>query len=449
MTRIFATTRFFAIVRAVVALAALVGVVAEAGAQERVDITRGSQEPLPIAIPDLLGDEELLELGVQIRGVINADLVRSGLFRTIDKRSYIQELSTINERPRFPDWRVINAQILVTSEIIRLPDGRIQVNTRVWDVFADEQITAVAHKADEASWRRIAHKISDQIYQSLTGESGYFDSRVVFVHETGPKTKRVKRLMIMDQDGANAQPLTNGEYLVLTPRFSPNQQEIIYLSYRNEVPTVFLFQFDNGNQETLGDFQGMTFAPRFSYDGGKILFSQEINGNSDVYIQDVKTKRSQRLTYNPAIDTSPSMSPDGRYITFSSDRGGTEQIYVMNADGSNQRRITFGKGRYGTPVWSPRGDLIAFTRQFQGRFYIGVIRPDGVGERLLTESYLDEGPTWSPNGRVIMFNRRYPTNRDGSGGDSQIWSVDLTGYNERQIPTPGDASGPAWSPLLP
>ncbi|MEL6364821.1 MAG: Tol-Pal system beta propeller repeat protein TolB [Pseudomonadota bacterium] len=428
---------------------ALLLLVSGAVAQERIDITRGNVEPMPIAIPDYIGDGELQKLGEDIRGVIVNDLYRSGLFAPIDKRAYIQELETIHERPRFPDWRVINAQVLVAGEVIRLEDGRIQVNTRVWDVFADEQISAVAFKTLENNWRRAAHKVSDQVYEALTGESGYFDTRVVFIHETGPKIDRVKRLMIMDQDGANPQALTNGEYLVLTPRFSPNQQQITYLSYRNRVPSVFLFNIETGQQEALGQFQGMTFAPRFSADGEKIVFSQEINGNSDVYLMDLRTRRTRRLTYNPAIDTSPSMSPDGRYITFASDRGGTQQIYVMEADGSNPRRITFGDGRYGTPVWSPRGDLIAFTRQNSGKFNIGVIRPDGVGERILTESFLDEGPSWAPNGRVIMFFREYPTNRDGSGGGAELWSVDLTGYNLRQVVTPGDASDPAWSPLLP
>jgi len=420
-----------------------------AAAQERIDITKGNVEPLPIAIPDYIADGDLDDLGADIRSVIVADLFRSGLFAPIDPRAYIQTIETIHERPRFADWRVINAEVLVAGEVVPLEDGRIQVNTRVWDVFADEQIAAVAFKTLPTNWRRAAHKVSDQIYEALTGESGYFDTRVVFVHETGPKTARVKRLMIMDQDGANPTALTNGDYIVLTPRFAPDQQQITYLSYRSGVPSVFLFNIETGQQEALGQFPGMTFAPRFSDDGEKIVFSQEIGGNSDVYVMDLRTRRTTRLTFNPAIDTSPSMSPDGRFITFSSDRGGTEQIYVMRADGSDQKRITFGKGRYGTPVWSPRGDLIAFTRQYGGEFYIGVIRPDGVGERLLTKSYLDEGPTWAPNGRVLMFYRQYRTNRDGSGGDAQLWSVDLTGYNERQVPTPGDASDPAWSPILP
>ncbi|GAB4523839.1 MAG: Tol-Pal system beta propeller repeat protein TolB [Amphiplicatus sp.] len=423
-----------------------------ASARVRIDVTQGNIEPMPIAVPDFIATSApMSDLARDITDVVKADLDRSGLFAVIDPRAYIENLESVNVRPRFPDWRLINAQVLVVAEARDLADGRIEVATRVWDVYAGEQLGAVAFKTPADNWRRAAHKVADFVYKSLTGEDGYFDTRIVFVHETGPKENRVKRLMIMDQDGANPTPLTDGlSYQALTPRFSPTQQQITYMAlFQNRPGQVYLFNIETGEQEQLGSFRGMTFAPRFTPDGTRVLMSMERGGNSDVFMMDLATRRLTRLTDNPAIDVSPSMSPDGRRIAFASDRGGSQQIYVMNADGSNQRRITFGEGRYQTPVWSPRGDLIAFTRQYQGRFYIGVIRPDGTGERLLTESYLDEGPTWAPNGRVIMFYRQTPTNRDGSGGTSSLWSIDLTGQNLRRIPTPGDASDPAWSPLLP
>jgi TolB protein len=426
--------------------------VAQSEARVRIDITQGTLEPMPIAVPEFIAAGAVSGgIGRDITDVIMANLDRSGLFAVIDQRAYIENLESVNVRPRFPDWRLINARVLVVGEVRDLPDGRIEVATRVWDVYGDEQLGAVAFKTPRDNWRRAAHKVSDFVYKSLTGEEGYFDTRVVFVHESGPKANRVKRLMIMDQDGANPAPLTDGlNYQALTPRFSPTQQQIIYMSlFDNRPGQVYLFNIETGAQEQLGSFRGMTFAPRFSPDGTQVLMSMERDGNSDIFKMELSTRRLVRLTDNPAIDTSPTMSPDGRRIGFTSDRGGSQQIYVMNADGSDQRRITFGEGRYQTPVWSPRGDLIAFTRQYQGRFYIGVIRPDGTGERLLTESYLDEGPTWSPNGRVLMFYRQTPSNRDGSGGEASLWSVDLTGHNLRRVRTPGEASDPAWSPLLP
>jgi TolB protein len=424
-------------------------VVTSGGANARVtiDITQGNVDPMPIAVPDFLGeDDSARELGGDITEVLMNNLERSGLFQVIDQRAYIETPASVNVRPTFANWRIINAQVLVVGEVDELDDGRIQVSTRVWDVTSNEQLGAVAYTTPADNWRRAAHKVADFIYKTLTGEEGYFDTRVVFIHETGPKEDRNKRLMIMDQDGANPVPLTDGlNYKALTPRFSPTQQQITYMAlFDNRPGQVYLFNIETGEQEPLGTFRGMTFAPRFSPDGREVLMSIERTGNSDVFKMDLATRRLTRLTDNPAVDVSPSMSPDGRRVTFTSDRGGAPQIYVMNADGTNQKRITFGQGNYQTPVWSPRGDLIAFTRQYRGRFYIGVIRPDGTGERLLTESYLDEGPTWSPNGRVLMFFREP---RPGAG--SSLWSVDLTGRNLRRVRTPADASDPAWSPMLP
>ncbi len=428
-------------------LFAMSGVVSNSSARVEIDITQGIAEPLPIAVPTYLSSSPEAEaLRQNLTRVVMSDLERSGLFAPIDQRAYVQNLETINERPRFADWRLINAQVLIAGEIIPLNDGRIQVNTRLWDVYGSQQLSSIAFKTPADNWRRAAHKISDFVYQSLTGEDGYFDTRVVYIAESGPKANRTKRLMIMDQDGANPVPLTDGlDYDVLTPRFSPTQQQITYLALFDDRPAqVYLFNIATGEQEEIGNFRGMTFAPRFTPDGQRVLMSVERGGNSDIAIMDLRTRQQRLLTTNPAIDTSPSMSPNGRFVTFSSDRGGSEQIYTMNADGTKQKRITFGNGRYGTPVWSPRGDLIAFTRQYKGKFYIGVIRSDGTGERLLTEAYLDEGPTWSPNGRVIMFFRE-----DRPGGPVSLWSVDLTGQNLRRVPTPGEASDPAWSPLLP
>lgn len=415
-----------------------------------VDITKGVSEPIPLAILDFHGETPATaKVGADIAKVISNNLQRSGLFRTIDKAAYIQDSAALQLQPRFADWRLIDAQGLISGKIESQPDGRLRVEFRLWDVLAEQQMVGLALFTVPDNWRRMAHMISDQIYKRLTGEEGYFDTRIVYISETGPQKHRIKRLAIMDQDGANHRYLTDGRTLVLTPRFSPLSQDITYLAYYNDKPRVYLLNIDTGREEVLGDFPGMTFAPRFSPDGTKVIMSLAKNGNSDVYTMDLLSRKAQRLTDHPAIDTSPSYSPDNQQITFNSDRGGSQQLYTMDADGSNLKRISFGGGRYTTPVWSPRGDLIAFTKSQHGKFYIGVMKTDGSGERLLTESFLDEGPTWAPNGRVLMFFRQKPSNRDGSGGKAQIYSVDLTGDNLRPIPTPLDASDPAWSPLLP
>ncbi len=438
------------------AIAVLFGIVVlmlhapQARAVIEIDITSGNVDPLPIAITNFASAmPSTAGAAVGIPEVITANLQRSGLFRPLDPASFIQAVDAMRVRPRFADWRVIDAQALVTGRVEMADDGRLRVEFRLWDTIAEQQMTGLVYFTTPDNWRRVGHLISDAIYKRLTGESGYFDTRIVYISESGPANRRIKRLAIMDQDGANQRFLTDGKYLVLTPRFSPRRQEITYLSYYQDRPRVYLYNIDTGQQEVLGDFPGMTFAPRFSPDGEKVIFSQSRDGNSDIYSMDLRTRVTTRLTTHPAIDTSASYSPDGSRITFNSDRGGTQQIYVMDADGSNAKRISFQEGRYGTPVWSPRGDLIAFTKIYRGRFFIGVMRPDGSGERLLTESFLDEGPTWAPNGRVLMFFRQGPSDAQGRGGGPRLWSIDLTGYNEREIVTPTDASDPAWSPLSP
>jgi len=428
-----------------VLLAALMalGAATPAFAALQVDVTQGNAQPLPIAIPDFLpgggGDPQA---GPNIAGVVRADLERSGLFRPLDQKGFVEHITDINKVPTFASWRSITAQGLVTGQVTQQPDGRLRVDFRLWDVFGESQMLGLQFFSTPENWRRIAHMVSDAIYERVTGEKGYFDTRIVFISESGPATKRVKRLAIMDEDGANPIFLTRGDYMVLTPRFNPTAQMIAYMSYIGAKPRVYLFDIETGKQEMLGNFPNMTFSPRFSPDGNKVAMTLETGGNSDIYVMDLRTRASTRLTFDPAIDTSPSFSPDGRQICFESDRGGSQQIYVMNADGSNQHRISFGGGKNGTPVWSPRGDMIAFTKQ-GGGFHIGVMRPDGSGERIITNGWEDEGPTWAPNGRVLMFTR---TLQGGRG--SQIWSVDVTGRNERRVLTPGAASDPAWSPLI-
>lgn len=419
-----------------------------ARAELEIDITRGHVEPLPIAITDFYGEEEVRETGAHIASLITANLERSGLFAPIDDRAFIQDPASLRGGPRFADWRLINAQALVTGRMEEQGDGRLRVEFRLWDVFGEQQMTGLAYYTTPANWRRVGHIISDAIYKRLTGEDGYFDTRIVYVAENGPANQRVKRLAIMDQDGANHRYLTDGTNLVLTPRFSPTRQEITYVSYVRKLPRIYLFNLDTGQQEVVGDFPGMTFAPRFSPDGDRLIMALDNEGNSDVHIIDLRTRERMQLTNSPAIDISASFSPDGNRVVFNSDRGGSLQLYTMSANGRGVERISFGQGNYSTPVWSPRGDLIAFTRLYRGTFYIGVMRPDGSGERMLAQGYRVEGPSWAPNGRVLSFFRRSRADDEGQY-ESKLYTIDLTGFNERQMNTPEDGSDPAWSPPNP
>ncbi|MDC3070606.1 Tol-Pal system beta propeller repeat protein TolB [Candidatus Pelagibacter sp.] len=418
-----------------------------------IDITRGNLDPLPIAVSPLFQDDnsknelKIENVGSEISSVVENNLKTSGLFNPLNKEAFLQKPDIAHLKPRFEDWALIKAQALITGKVT-IENKKLKVEFRLWDILAGREMMALAFTTVPSNWRRVGHIISDKVYERLTGEKGYFDTRIIYVSEEGPKTARVKKLAIMDQDGFNTKYLTLGNELVLTPRFNPTSQMVTYLSYFKNLPRVYLLDIETGTQEVVGDFPGMTFAPRFSPDGKKIIMSFAKDGNSDIYTMDLENRIVERITNHPSIDTSPSYSPDSKFITFNSDRSGFQQIYVMKSDGSNVKRISFGKGLYGTPVWSPRGDLIAFTKLHKGKFYIGVMRTDGSGERLLTENYYQEAPSWSPNGRVLIFYRETKSNDKGEGFSAKLWSIDLTGYNERQVQTETDASDPSWSSLL-
>ena len=453
-----------------IAALAILGQAEPSTAELNVSITQGSSNPLPIAvtnfvspirssknglnIPPSVRDREA-EIGRDISSVIRADLERSGLFKPIDSKAFIDVEKSIERLPKFNNWRVLKAQALTQGSVTIFDEDRVKVQYRLWDVFAEKHMRGQVYSTVPSNWRRIAHIIADDIYKRITGENGYFDTRIVYIAEADGRPdrnnvrQRIKGLAIMDQDGENHEFLIKpSQTLVLTPRFSPNRQEITYMSYHGLVPRVYLFNIDSGKQEVLGEFEGMTFAPRFSPDGNGVIMSMAFRGNSEIYAMDLRTLEKKQLTRHSAIDTSPYYSPDGSKIVFNSDRSGTQQLYIMDSNGRNVHRISFGNGRYATPVWSPRGDLIAFTKISGGKFFIGVMTPEGKGERLLADGFLVESPTWAPNGRVLMFFRETPIGKKG-GKVSKLFSIDLTGHNEREIVTPMDASDPAWSPLIP
>ncbi|WP_045387195.1 Tol-Pal system beta propeller repeat protein TolB [Falsirhodobacter sp. alg1] len=409
----------------------------------RIEITEGVIEPLPFAVPAFSGGSKVAN---DITRLVAADLSGTGLFREIPSSAYISQVSSFDAPVAFNDWKAINAQALITGAVTT-SGNQVTVKFRLFDVFAGQPLgDGLQFTGTADTWRRMAHKVADAVYSRITGEGPYFDSRVAFVAESGSKAARQKRLAIMDYDGANVQYLTDASALVLAPRFSPQGNQILFTSYASGFPRINVMNAANLQTRSLDQQPGtMTFAPRFSPNGRTVVFSLEQGGNSDLYTLDTQSGQRRQLTNSPSIETGPSFSPDGSQITFESDRSGTSQIYVMSANGGEARRISAGDGRYNTPVWSPRGDLIAFTKQSEGRFHIGVMRTDGSEERLLTSSFLDEGPTWAPNGRVLMFTRESA----GADGAAALYSVDISGRNLKRVPTPGAASDPAWSPLLP
>lgn len=411
----------------------------------RIEITEGVIEPMPFAVPAFVAENSAgQQYSDQLSRVVAANLSNTGLFREIPASAHIARITSFDAPVQYSDWRAINAQALITGAV-SVQGNRMSVKFRLFDIVSGRQMgDGLQFQGSTDAWRRMAHKVSDAVYSRITGEGGYFDTRVVFVAESGPRENRIKRLAVMDQDGANVEFLSDGRALVIAPRFSPQGDRILYTSYETGSPRIYLMDLATMRRQVVGDQPGtMTFAPRFSPDGGSMIYSLSVGGTTDLYRLNLSNGQRIQLTNAPSIATAPSFSPDGSRVVFESDRSGTSQLYIMPANGGEARRISFGQGRYGTPVWSPRGDLIAFTKSHQGRFHIGVMRTDGSEERLLTASFLDEGPTWAPNGRVIMFTR------ETAGGDPALWSVDISGRNLRRIPTPGPASDPAWSPLRP
>jgi TolB protein len=421
-----------------------------ASAELRVDITQGTFRPIPIALPIFAADGGGVgpQYAQTIPDVIMNDLVSSGLFRAIDRGAFLQGNGQYLTQPKFADWRVIQSEALVVGRVTDVGNGQITVEFRLFDVLTERQIAGISMTANVADWRRVSHKIADHIYERITGEKGYFDTQILYVAETGAGKNRISKLAIMDQDGANPRYVTDGRRLVMTPRFSPNMQNIAFMDYgeNRRTPRVYVMDTKSKVQRRLGNFNNMTFAPRFMPDSETILMSMSEGTDSALFAMNIRSHIVRRLTKGPWLDTSPSPSPDGRQVVFNSDRGGSQQLYLMNSDGTNQRRISFGSGIYATPVWSPRGDLIAFTKKEGGEFYIGVMRTDGSGERLLSRGFLVEEPSWSPNGRLLIF-----TKQSGPGARAKLAQIDLTGHFERELPTPGNENiiSAAWSPLIP
>jgi len=396
----------------------------------------GEFKPVTIAVTPFAGDS------AKIGAVIANDMAHSIFLSPLNPSTFPDKQADPDAPPNLDAWRTVNAQFVLTGGV-EGGGSKLTARFRLWDVATGEQVAGEQFSADASGARRVAHLISDRVFSRVTGEKGFFDSRVVFVDETGPKQKRVKRIALMDMDGAAVRFLTSGERLVVTPAFSPTTQQVAFMAFGGDEPKVSLLNLETGQRQTLGEGAGMSFAPRFSPDGRHVVMSLSDGSNASLYEMDIGSKQTRRLTDASAIDTSPSYSPDASQIVFESDRGGQQQLYVMAADGGEAKRISFGDGRYSTPVWSPKGDLIAFTRQKGGEFGIGVMKPDGSGERIIAEGFHNEGPTFSPNGLFLMFFRD-----PGGAGGAHIYMADVFGHGEFQVPTPAYASDPSWGPLL-
>ena len=407
-----------------------------------IDITAGNHKLMPVVVVGLNDTK------YDIQSIIENNFNMSGVFITNSERNkLLAENYHANQdlAPNYEFWRSNETAILVAGDL-EIIDNIIKINFKAWDIYTNSQIYNSSISVTKNHWRRGAHIISDFIYKAATGDDGYFDTKIVYVAETGNDISRATRLAIMDQDGANIKFLTDGKHIVLTPRFSSKSREVIYMSYSDVVPTVHIKNLETGDDNAIAQIDGMSSAPRFSSDDSKTVMAISKDGATNIYSIDMLEGKMQKLTHsNMSINTSPSFSPDNKYITFNSDRSGVQNIYIMNNDGTNQKRISFGKGSYATPVWSPSGRHIAFTKIYKGKFYIGIMKPNGTNERILSHGYLVESPSWSPNGKKIIFTKQFPK-KDNT--ISKLYVIDTNGKNEYPIYTTTNASNPAWSPIL-
>ncbi len=421
-----------------------------AHAELKVDIIAGAAEPIPIAVQKFeIAGTVTADDAATVRAVVENDLKSTGLFRIVSHDAFPQYVH-MNEMPNFKLWMAIKTQVLVQAKLTSESGGRYKLEFYVWDVNGKEQIEAQSLVASKSSLRRLAHIMADAIYERLTGETGYFDTQIVFIAETGPVHRRVKRMAIMDQDGYGLRYLSDEKTFVMSPHFSPNMQTIVFLSYRDDDPMVWTLDLDSGEQRRLGQFGGMNFAPRFSPDGTKIALSLVKNGITHLYEYDMETQKLRQLTFGRSLNTSPSYSPDGKKLAFNSDRSGRQQIHVLDLKTLEEERITYGAGRYATPAWSPDGQFIAFTKMADDTFYIGIMNPRGRNEKILAGGWYMEAPSWAPGSRRLVY---YETEKDIDDVEriSHIRSVDITGQNIYEIELPDGVNGvePTWSPRLP
>tara|TARA_B100001989_G_scaffold120016_1_gene84564 strand:+ start:617 stop:1942 length:1326 start_codon:yes stop_codon:yes gene_type:complete len=414
-----------------------------------IDVTEGKIEPLPIAIVEFNQENKNEDnYSSKIQNIISNNLGNTGLFKILPNDSFLQSESEVFFQPLFSDWKLIDANFLVSGKVT-LENNRLKVNFKLWDVYQEKLvINKNISGVSRSDWRILSHIISNLIYEKITGEKGYFDTKLVYVAEEGTQEKKIKKLAIMDYDGNNHEILTDGNELVLTPRFSPDGKNIVFLKYKNNKASVYLMNIKSRKTKILGNFSGMSFAPRFDPNGKKIIFSLTDRGKSNIFIQNLENNEKFQVTNNKYINTSPYFSPDGNKIVFSSDRAGKQNLYIkgIKTISSKVERITYGKGNYATPAWSPRGDYIAFTKSYRKKFFIGLIKTNGKGERLISEGYLTDGPSWSPNGRTLVFfktvkniNNQYET---------KLFTIDITGNLEKELITPYQASDPDWGPSI-
>ncbi len=407
-----------------------------------IDIRSPSFRKFPLAVAPFraVSSQAEMRLGDRVTDILNDDLNITGFFSVIDGRSAgalgSQAAEKGVENVDFQGWSGSGAEALVIGEVT-YKENALVLEARLYDVVKKEMILGKRYTGEIHDLSRMVHRFADEVVFALTGEQGFFQTKIVYVSQATGK----KEISLMDFDGRNATRLTHHNSICLSPRFSPDGTRIAFTSYKSGNPDIYIKDLRTGAERRAFRYPGLNISPSWSPDGQRLAMTLSKDGNSEIYTARLDGSDLQRVTDHPGIDVSPTWSPDGRRIAFVSNRGGTPQIYAMDASGQNVQRLTF-EGTYNThPSWSPRGDRIAFDATVRGEHNICTIQADGANFKVLTANLSQcEMPSWSPDGRNLVFS----SNRNGV---PNIYLIDAEGTRIKRLTfEKGGDTYPNWSP---
>jgi len=405
-----------------------------ATAQLSIEVTGAGAQRLPIAIAPFAGEGAL---STGIAGIVRADLERSGLFRGIEVPALNPPL-TDSSNVNFTEWRSRLADALVLGSVAARPDGRFEVRFRLYDVVKQTALGGVAYTLTKTQVRATAHRISDYVYEKLTGEKGVFSTRIAYVVKRGTRFE----LQIADADGAGEETALASFEPIISPAWSPDGKRLAYVSFENKKPVVYVHSLLDGKRHVAANFKGSNSAPAWSPDGSRLAVALSRDGGSQLFIVNADGSGLRRLTNSAGIDTEPVFSPDGQTIYFTSDRGGSPQIYRMSSGGGDAQRVTF-EGSYNvSPRISRDGKNLAYIARNGGKFQVALLDLASRQALTLTDSDKDESPSFAPNGRMILLATVI-------GGRGVLSAVSSDGrVKQRLSVAAGDVREPAWGPFI-
>ncbi len=403
-----------------------------------IEITKGVEGALPVAVVPFGVDGPIPQ---DLSAIVSADLQRSGRIDVVSSESYHDRPTDVSQ-VNFPEWRSRQVDNLVVGQVRTEADGRFTVQFQLVDVLQGTQTMGYTFNVGGDELRRLAHRISDLVYERLTGERGAFDTRIAYIKATGQPGSTSYTLVVADSDGDEPQVILRSTEPLMSPAWSPDGNRLAYVSFENRKPEIIVQDVFTGERSTVASYPGINGAPAWSPDGRKLALTLSKDGSPSIYVHDLGTGSLTRLTHGNAIDTEPAWWPDGRSIVFTSDRGGSPQLYRIDSNGGQPARQTFDGNYNARASISPDGEYVAMVHRSGNKFTISVMNAHTREARIITEGSLDESPSFAPNGRMII----YATSRGGRG---VLKAVSVDGRVEQSLVSrDSDVRDPAWSPYM-